>query len=150
MKNLFDPAVAEETIQRIRSLTPDAKPHWGKMDVARMLAHCCVPYEMVYEEKHPRPGTVKRFFLRTLVKPGVVSEKPYRRNSPTAPAFRITDEREFEQERKRLAGYVQRTSELGETHFHGKDYPNFGPLTGTEWNNLFYKHLDHHLTQFGV
>jgi hypothetical protein len=150
MKNIFDPAVAEEMIQRIRSLTPDSQPLWGKMDVARMLAHCCVPYEMVYEEKHPRPGAVKRFFLRTLVKPGVVNEKPYRRNSPTAPAFRIADERVFEEERERLMGYVQQTSELGETHFDRKDYPSFGPLTRTEWNNLFYKHLDHHLTQFGV
>ncbi len=151
MKDVFDPAVAEELTGRIRSLTPDSRPIWGKMDVTRMLAHCCVPYELAYEEgHHPRPGGLKRFLLRLLVKPGVVNEKPYRKGLPTAPEFRIVDEREFTVEQDRLAGYVERTAELGRGHFEGRDYPNFGPLSAEEWNNLFYKHLDHHLRQFGA
>lgn len=150
MKNIFDPDVVDEVTHRIRSLEADAQPLWGTMDVARMLAHLCVPYEIAYEDTHPKPGALKRFLLRTFVKSGVVGEKPYRRSLPTAPAFRIADEREFETERERLLGYIQRTAELGESHFHGRDYPSFGSLTKREWSNLFYKHLDHHLTQFGV
>jgi hypothetical protein len=88
--------------------------------------------------------------MKNIFDPDVVDEKPYRRSLPTAPAFRIVDEREFEKERARLLGYIQRTAELGESHFHGRDYPSFGSLTKQEWSNLFYKHLDHHLTQFGV
>ena len=34
--------------------------------------------------------------------------------------------------------------------FEGKESNSFGPLTKGEWNNMFYKHLDHHLSQFGV
>lgn len=150
MKDIFDQQVAREVVERIRSLAPDSQPQWGRMSVAQMLAHCCVPYEMVYEDKHRRPGKVGRLLLRTFVKRGVVNEKPYRRNLPTAPAFRISDERDFVRERDRLAAYVERTAELGASHFDGRESLSFGPLTRTEWNNLFYKHLDHHLTQFGV
>jgi hypothetical protein len=40
--------------------------------------------------------------------------------------------------------------ELGEEHFDNKDYRSFGRLNVKEWNAMFYKHLDHHLSQFGV
>ena len=150
MKDVFDPAVTAELIGRIRGLRPDTRPEWGRMDVAQMLAHCCVGYEITYEDVHPRPGPVKRFLLRTLVKPGVVGEKPYPRNAPTAPVFRVRGERDFERERDRLIGYLERTRDLGGDAFEGRDYPNFGPLTRREWSTMFYKHLDHHLTQFSV
>lgn len=29
-------------------------------------------------------------------------------------------------------------------------HPAFGPLSGREWDVLSWKHLDHHLRQFGV
>ena len=50
----------------------------------------------------------------------------------------------------RLIDYINRTQQLGENHFDGKESHSFGPLTKTEWNNMFYKHLDHHLAQFGA
>ena len=150
MKDIFDPPVTAEFVERIRTLTPESGPEWGKMDVAQMLAHCCVPYEIALDDSRPRPGAVKRFVMRLLVKPGVVSEKPYRRNTLTAPEFRVSDPRDFESERTRLIGHLEHCRDLGRDHFDGRDYPNFGRLTADEWNNLFYKHLDHHLTQFGV
>lgn len=150
MKDMFDAAVTEEQIRRIEALTPGTRPLWGKMNAAQMLAHVNVSYEMVYEDKHKRPGPLLRMLLRAFVKHGVVSEKPYPKGAMTAPAFKIADERDFDAERRRLVAYLRRTQELGGGHFDGKESHSFGPLTRTEWNNLFYKHLDHHLTQFGV
>jgi hypothetical protein len=118
--------------------------------VAQMLAHCAVAYEMVYEDRHRRPNPVLRFLLRTFVKRGVVNEKPYPRNSPTAPAFKVSPDQDLERERDRLIGYLEKTRDLGPDHFDGLESLSFGPLSTQEWNNLFYKHLDHHLTQFGV
>ena len=40
--------------------------------------------------------------------------------------------------------------ELGVSYFENKESHSFGRLTIKEWNNMFYKHLEHHLTQFGV
>ena len=150
MKNIFTREIAGGIIDRIDKLRSDTKPLWGKMSVGQMLAHCNVTYEMVYENKYPKPNTFKRFLLKLFVKKIVVSEKPYKKNSRTAPEFLIREDKNFEIEKVRLTSYIKKTQELGETHFDGKESHSFGVLTKTEWNNMFYKHLDHHLTQFGV
>lgn len=150
MKNIFTPPVTAELIQRINSLSKNTKPLWGKMSVDQMLAHCCVAYEMAHTNKHPKPNAFMRLLLKSFVKKGVVNEVPYPRNSRTAPAFIISDRKNFEEEKDRLIKYLQQTYDLGSEHFEGKESLSFGPMSSIEWNNLFYKHLDHHLTQFGV
>lgn len=148
--NIFTQVGADGIIQRINNLDAKSQAQWGKMSVSQMLAHCCVSYETVYENKHPKPNFFMKFILKLFVKNGVVNEVPYPKNGMTAPYFIITDERQFEAEKQRLIGYIKRSQELGEVHFDGKESFSFGKLTKTEWNNLFYKHLDHHLKQFGV
>lgn len=151
LPNIFSKTVSDAVVERINKLTPQTTPQWGKMTVAQMMAHCSVSYELVYEaEKHPAPNGFMKFILKLLVKGSVVSEKPYKRNGQTALAFLIKDERDFEVEKAKLIGYITKTQELGEAAFDNRMSHSFGPLSITEWNNLFYKHLDHHLTQFGV
>lgn len=148
--NIFSKDVAESVIARIDALTASTQPQWGKMQVAQMLAHCCVTYEMVYTDKHKKPGAAAQFLLKLFVKPAVVGNKPYKRNSPTAPAFVVNDTRDFEVERKRLVDYIRRVQADGEAFFDGRASNSFGKLSADEWNVMFYKHIDHHLTQFGV
>lgn len=151
MENIFDVKVVQNYIDRINALTPETQPLWGKMSVDQMLAHCNVSYEMVYEpEKHRKPGSIAKFILKTFVKSKVVGEKGYPKNSPTAPQFIIADRKNFEEEKKRLIGFIQKTQQLGETAFDGKESFSFGKLNAREWNNMFAKHLNHHLAQFGV
>ncbi|MCM4169958.1 DUF1569 domain-containing protein [Arenibacter sp. TNZ] len=150
MENIFNKEIVDNVISRINELDPKSIGLWGKMNVAQMLAHCNVSYEMVYTEKHPKPNGIMKLMLKLFVKQPVVNEKPYKKNSRTAPAFLIVDERDFEIEKKRLIEHLSKTQELGEGYFHNKESHSFGPLTKMEWNNLFYKHLNHHLEQFGV
>lgn len=117
MKNIFDPEVHQELIDRINQLTPESKPNWGKMSVDQMLAHCCVAYEMAYTDKHPKPNGFVRFLLKTFVKKGVVNEKPYSKNSRTAPQFIISDRKDFEDEKSRLISYIQKTFDYGPNYF---------------------------------
>ena len=84
------------------------------------------------------------------MKSKVVGEKAYPRDSPTAPQFLIKERRDFDEEKKRLIGYIQKTQQLGPSAFDGKESFSFGKLSSTEWNNMFAKHLNHHLSQFGV
>jgi Protein of unknown function (DUF1569) len=150
MKSVFNPNDKAELLNRINQLSPSSQRLWGKMDVAQMLAHCNVTYELVYENKHPIPNVLLKFILKIFVKDMVVSDVPFKKNTKTAPAFIIKNSRDFEVEKARLVQYIDRTFELGEAHFDGKESHSFGVLNKTEWNNMFYKHLDHHLTQFGV
>ncbi len=150
MKNIFDSKDVAETIERINQLTPTTKGLWGKMSVDQMLAHCNVAYEMTYEDKHPKPNIFMKFIIKMFAKNAVVGPKPYPKNSRTAPQFVMTSEKDFEAEKQRLIDYLNKTQALGAAHFDGKESHSFGPLTKDEWNVMFYKHLDHHLTQFGV
>jgi hypothetical protein len=150
MKNIFDPQVTAELISRVNQLKPETPALWGKMTVDQMLAHCCVAYEMAFTNKHPKPNALMRFLLKAFVKNGVVNEVPYKRNIRTAQVFIISGRKIFEEEKDRLIKYLGHTLTLGKDHFEGKESISFGPMTAQEWNNLFYKHLDHHLTQFGV
>ena len=150
MENIFDKTVSEKIIERINLLNSTSEPKWGKMTVGQMLAHCNVTYEMIYTDKYPKPNSFKKFMLKAFVKKTVVGEKPYPKNGRTAPQFLITNQREFEKEKSRLIEYIEKTQNLGENHFINKESHSFGKLTKIEWNNMFYKHLDHHLNQFGV
>jgi hypothetical protein len=148
--NLFDPAGLESAVQRVQALTPESQPQWGKMGVAAMLAHLNVAYEMLYETKHKRPNALVRFLLTTFLKGKVVGPTPYPRNAPTAPQFKIAESRDFMTERNRLVAYMRRMFDEGSVRFEGRESASFGPLTASEWNVMFSKHLDHHLRQFGV
>lgn len=150
MKSIFEKSVSDEFIGRIEKLTAESLPLWGKMNVAQMLAHCSVTYELIYEDKHPAPSGFAKFLLKTFIKGSVVGDKPYKKNGRTAPAFLVSNERDFLAEKKRLIDFIVKTQGLGAQYFEGKESHSFGELTVAEWNNLFSKHLNHHLSQFGV
>ncbi len=151
IKNIFDKQIIDEIIHRIQQLQPTTHPQWGKMSVDQMLAHCNVTYRFTYEsEQFKKPGAFKKFILKSLVKKYVVNENAYRRNGNTAPEFIMTGSKDFEKEKAMLISNINKTQQLGADHFEGLENFSFGKMTSQEWNNLFYKHLDHHLTQFGV
>ncbi len=150
MKNIFDTKETEAVIDRINNLSPTTRPLWGKMSADQMLAHCNVTYEMAFEDKHKKPNGFTKFMLKLFVKSTVVGDKPYKKNSRTAPQFLITNARNFVEEKARLTDYLKKAQSLGEAYFDDKESHSFGKLTKQEWNMMFYKHLDHHLSQFGV
>ena len=148
--SVFNRNDVDNILDRIEKLSPEMQPKWGKMNVAKMLSHCNVTYELVYENIHPKPNPFKVFILKLVIKPSIVSDKPYKNSLPTAPEFIIHDDKDFEVEKKRLVAYIEKTFELGEGFFDGKKSHSFGKLSKNEWNAMFAKHLDHHLKQFGV
>lgn len=150
MKDVFSKEVTDEVIARINKLTAETQPEWGKMSVGQMLAHCSVAYEYVFDNTYKKPKGLKKFIMVKFIKPMIVSEKGYKQNGPTSPDFKMTTPKEFETEKKRLIDYIERTQALGGDHFHNTESHAFGVLTKEEWNRMFYKHLNHHLTQFGV
>ncbi len=148
--NIFKQETVSLIIERINNLDTNSKANWGKMNAAQMLAHCSVSYEMIYTENHKKPNAFLKFILTTMIKKTVVSDKPYAKNGRTAPQFLIKEEKDFGKEKQRLIDYIEKTKNLGENHFNGKESHSLGKLKATEWNNMFYKHLDHHLKQFEV
>lgn len=148
--NVFEVNTSENLINRLNNLSIESKARWGKMNVAQMLAHCNVTYELVYENTHKPPNFLMKLLFKFFIKKFIVNEIPYKQNLGTAPAFIITNERDFIREKARLKDFIKQTQQLGASYFEGKESISFGKLTAKEWNNMFYKHLDHHFKQFGV
>jgi hypothetical protein len=150
MKNLYETATAEDVKLRLQRLRPDSQRHWGKMGLAQMLAHCASAMEMATGEQRPRRTMIGRVLGPVVKRMALRDEEPMRRNSPTAKFLLVNDEKGFESERTRLIGLVDRFAAAGPAGCTTHPHLFFGPLTPDEWAQLMFKHLDHHLRQFGV
>jgi Protein of unknown function (DUF1569) len=150
MEDLFDPATAEQFRRRIRSVTPESQRQWGKMSAAQMMEHCARGLEMATGESKPPRKLIGRL-LGPVVKPMALKEgEPMRRNSPSAPVLIVGDEMDLESSRTRLLGVLDRFVAGGEQRCTRHPHAFFGAMTPKEWSTIMYKHLDHHLRQFGA
>jgi hypothetical protein len=150
MKNLFEAGRVEEVKERMAQLRPDSERLWGKMNAAQALAHCSSAVEWAVGDRIPPRMFLGRIMGR-IVKPLVLgNNEPMRRNSPTAKDLVVRDERDLEAERGRLRGLIDRFAAAGPKGCTTHPHSFFGRLTPEEWATLMYKHLDHHLRQFGV
>jgi hypothetical protein len=150
MKSLFEGARAGEMKQRITKLRPDSERLWGKMNPAQALEHCSRGMEMALGDRTPPRVLVGRI-MGWMVKPMALgNDEPMRRNSPTAKELVVQDERDLVTERARLCGLIDRFAAAGPKGCTRHPHAFFGRLTPEEWAILMYKHLDHHLRQFGV
>ena len=150
MKNMFDAATVLEVKERLAQLRPDSARLWGKMNAAQAVAHCTAGIELATGDRRPKCVLIGRI-LGPLIKPKAFQEnEPMRRNSPTVQGLVINDARDLESERKRLCEIIDRFAAAGPAGCTSHPHSFFGKLTPEEWSAWMYKHLDHHLQQFGV
>jgi hypothetical protein len=119
------------------------------MTPAQAVAHCSQAMEWAVGDVKPPRMLVGRLLGR-LVKSKAISDRPMPRNAPTSKSLVITEDRDLAAEQKRLSGLIDRFAAAGPAGCTTHPHSFFGPLTSEEWSALMYKHLDHHLRQFGV
>jgi transposase InsO family protein len=150
MKNLFEAARVEEVKGRVAQLRPDSERLWGRMNAAQAVAHCSAGLELAVGDRIP-PRLLLGRIIGRIVKPMALgNDEPMRRNSPTVKGLVVQDERDLGTERDRLCGLIDRFAAAGAAGCTAHPHSFFGRLTPEEWATLMYKHLDHHLRQFGV
>lgn len=149
MHSLFIPADREALSRRFAMLEPGARRQWGRMEPAQMLRHCAISLEDALGTR-----LVQQVFLGKLLTPFIRAQvfgtKPFRRDASTDPTYVVADPRDFQAELSRLATLIDRLVQRGAAKTEGLVHPFFGGLSGEHWGRLVYKHLDHHLRQFGV
>lgn len=114
-----------------------------------MLAHCQAPLRVAVGELKLKRSLIGLLFGR-MAKKKLLAPAAWKPNMPTAPEFKVQPKGDFMQERQALAALVQRFGEAGPDGTPEEPHPFFGPLTPAEWDALQWKHLDHHLRQFGA
>jgi hypothetical protein len=150
MRNLFDPAAVGEVQERVARLRPDSERLWGSMNPAQAAAHCSLGLELALGDRVSQRLILGRI-MGWIVKPLVFrNDEPMRRNSPTMKDLVVQDDRDLGKEQERLRGLIDRFAASGLQECTTHPHSFFGRLTPEEWATLMYKHLDHHLRQFGV
>ena len=114
------------------------------------MAHCATAFELASGEQQPPRALIGRL-IGGLIKPlALGDDKPILRNAPTVKSLVIVDERDLTTERERLCAAINRFAADGPSGCTAHPHSFFGRLTPDEWAILMYKHVDHHLRQFGV
>lgn len=148
MKTIWNSGDRRELLERFSKLTPDRKPLWGKMSCTQMVTHCGEPLraamgELTVAAKGP---VILRF---PPVRYAVIHWLPVPKSAPTAPEFVPPPGGDWKRAQAALAQTTDRFVKMAEKGGTFVEHPAFGAISHAEWGLLMWKHLDHHLKQFG-
>ncbi|HEU0054740.1 MAG TPA: DUF1569 domain-containing protein [Longimicrobium sp.] len=148
MKSIFDPAARAEVAARFRGIPPDRRPHWGQMDAPRMLCHVSDALRVAVGDL-PAKSKQKRMFTNPVMRYLAIYVLPWPKGTPTAPEMLSTVPASWDADMDGFVALLERAAALGPG---GKwaPHPLFGNISGKTWGDLAWRHLDHHLRQFGA
>lgn len=148
MKSVFDIATREELVERIKSLNPENSAQWGKMNAYQMVKHCTLHEDMVLGKLKIKRVFIGHLIGGMLLKKVLKDDKPFGRNSPTSSLLKTLNESgDIEQQKKEWIDRLGQYATYTDPDFV---HPFFGPMTKDQIGFFAYKHVDHHLRQFGA
>jgi hypothetical protein len=151
MVSIFDPAVRSALEQRVGALRADSPRQWGRMSAHEAICHMSDAFKMAFGEKDvaARPAAF-RPMLRVVA---LRLPMNWPRGVKTLPEVQQgcggTTPIEFERDRAELLALLARFSASAERD-RVTEHPIFGPMSTALWGSWGYRHMDHHLRQFGV
>lgn len=151
MKNLFNQQDKDEIVKRLSELSSTHLPKWGKMNAHEAVVHMTDPLRCAIGERPVplNPSILSKWPLNKLVSQYLTWPK----GAPTAPEFiqgaKGSPPLEFERDKQELVLLIHRFSQ----HQNSIPFPvqpMFGNLNNKEWARLMWRHINHHLKQFGL
>ena len=139
----------QEFAARLENLRPDSKAIWGKMTVKQMVAHGQQPLKVALGDLKLKRGLMG-FLFGKMAKKNLLKPEPFSKNSPTDPNFVIKNQPDFETEKAAFLKIMARFADADKEKIAEMAHPFFGKMNAEEWQILQWKHVDHHLRQFGV
>jgi hypothetical protein len=149
MKSMFDKETYAEMVKRIEAMRHDSPRQWGKMTQDQVMHHCVHATKLAVGEAKLKRSLLGRI-LGPIAKKGFLEDKPFRQSLPTASELVVVSNKyDFEKEKAELLRLVKKLHEGGEAGTTKHPHGFFGELTPQQWAESQWKHLDHHLRQFG-
>lgn len=149
MKSLFDSKISTEILERIEKLNSSSNPKWGKMNVEQMLAHLDLSLRVNFDEIELKKGFLGIFFS-SISRRILLGDKPYPKYLPADKNVIAKEVFDFLTEKQKVKNSIQQYLSKGPNGISKKPHYILGKITSEESALLTYKHLDHHLRQFGV
>jgi len=153
MNSIASAETRAELIRRLEGLTPTTPRRWGTLTAAEMLCHLGDTFESVLGVRIP-PGPPASRAPRPVLKWLILyAPLPWPKGARTRPGVDPHREGsrpgEFDSDRFRVVGGLDRLAvapaeSLAANHFM------VGPMSRKDWHRWAYKHVDHHLRQFGL
>ncbi len=146
MKTIWDKADRDNLVRRLENLSANAKPKWGKFTAPQMVTHLNEAIRMGLGELpvQARRTPFKKFPLKQLI----IYVAPFPKGAPTAPELLAGTSGEWNGEISRFKELLNRFATGSHTRM--PEHPAFGRLSRNAWGRLGYRHIDHHLKQFGA
>jgi hypothetical protein len=148
MSTLADASVRAALRDRLVCLTPSASRQWGRMTPHQMVCHLTDAFRMADGSRTPKQ--IDNIFTRNVVRfIALHTSLPWPKGVKTLPEADqekagtppVEWQKDFEELVRIFDAFAGR-----ESHPH----PLFGPLRESEWNVWAFRHVNHHLTQFGL
>lgn len=147
MKTMWDAGARKELRERLGRLQYDTQPRWGKMNAPLMVAHLARSLKMAMGELDVKS---KNLPLRySPLKELVIYVLPFPKGAPTAPELLPEDTGDWAEGLADLRSHMETIAARG-PNAKWPEHPAFGKLSHKMWGVLGYRHMDHHLKQFGV
>jgi len=150
MKTIFESNTIVGFQKRIENLNNHSQSKWGKMNASQMLKHCCENEKLLLQQKKFKRLFIGRLFGKLALKAMVKDDFPLKKNQPTHPHLKIKENGNIVFQKKEWQQLIAQYLTSDSTIFSNFIHPFFGKMTKEEIGITAYKHIDHHLNQFGV
>jgi hypothetical protein len=147
MRSMWGDDIRREITDRVARMTPDRKAQWGKLSAPQMVCHLAESLKMALGELPVEPRHLPIRY--PPLKQFIVYLAPFPRNMPTAPELVARSPRDWQADVADLQALMNRFTPRGSAG-RWPEHPAFGRLSERAWGVLVYRHMDHHLKQFGA
>ncbi len=151
MKSLFDPGRRDELLRRLDGLRPDTPRRWGRMTAHQAVCHLNDSFRGILGERPipVRPAGLRRRIIRFVA---FTLPIPWPKGVPTSPEIdaekKGSPPGDFASDVTALRSAIVRFAETGGRGIG--PHHVWGEMSPAMWGRYGYRHVDHHLTQFGA
>ena len=146
MKTILDKETRDELIARINLLDDTCSAQWGKMSVYEMIRHCTIWDEMVLNDVKLKQAFIGKLFGKIALRKVLENDAPLDKNVPTSTPYKVRGTGDLQDAKMKWISGLERYEHHTTPEFL---HDFFGRMTREQVGQLGYKHIDHHLRQFG-
>ncbi len=150
MKSLFDVTTNAEIINRLNNLTQFSKPLWGKMTVEQMLAHLELSFHVNFGTIELKRSFILSTFFKGLAHKILLGNKNFPKHLPADKKIISKVPTDFTDKKQKVILMIKKYVEEGSCILSENQHNILGKISHDESAQISYKHIDHHLRQFGV
>jgi len=148
MRTIWEAPRQQEIRERVARLSPENRAAWGRMSAPQMVCHLTDSLKMALGDL---PCATKKLPIRyPPLKQFIIYVAPFPKSAPTAPELLARPPATWQADVAELQALVDRLVARGREATPWPEHPAFGKLSRRAWGVLTYRHIDHHLRQFGA